>query len=410
MERTKQTIGISFFIKKDRLKNGQYPVYTRITVDGERRDFSLKEWVPVNGWDENHGRAKRASPELTRLNSYMEEVRGKIMHEYREIILNNKKVTAELLKRKFFGLDENSKTLLELIDYHNTHMQEKLARGTLKNYYTTKRYVQKFLKEKKKRADIYLSELSYQFLLEFEQFVRSTPLKDFDPCSNNGLMKHMERLKKVANLAVKTEWLSKNPFELYKLSFKKYDRQFLNESELKAIEESTLSHQALDLTRDLFVFSCYTGLAPVDLRKATPGNIITGVDGELWLHTERAKTKTIVNVPLLPQAIRLIEKYSNHPVAQRKGSLFPLPSDQEINRNLKVIAGICHVDKHMTFYLSRHTFATTVTLNNGVPLETVSKMMGHTKFSTTQIYARILNKKIGEDMAVLRKRLLSDAV
>ena len=183
MERMKQTIGINFFIKKDKLKNGKYPVYTRITIDGERREFSLKEWVPVNGWDGNHGRAKRTSPELITLNSYLEEIRGKIMNEYRELILNNKKVTAELLKRKFFGLDENSKTLLELIDYHNANMQGKLARGTLKNYYTTKKYIEKFLKEKKKRKDIYLSELSYQFLIEFEQFTRSTPLKTSIPAT-----------------------------------------------------------------------------------------------------------------------------------------------------------------------------------------------------------------------------------
>ena len=221
-------------------------------------------------------------------------------------------------------------------------------------------------------------------------------------------MKHIERLKKVVNLAVKIGWLEKSPFELYKLCFKKYDRQFLNDVELKAIEECTLHNQTLNLTRDLFVFSCYTGLAPIDLSKVSPENIITGIDGELWLHTERAKTKTIVNVPLLPQAIKLIEKYHHNPVALRRGRLFPMLTNQEINRCLKIIAGICHIEKYLTFYLSRHTFATTVTLNNGVPLETVSKMMGHMKFSTTQIYARILNKKIGEDMALLKKRLASN--
>lgn len=338
--------------------------------------------------------------------THLEEIRAKAMDAYREILLTTPKATAELVKRKFFGFDASIKSLMELIKYHNTQMEGKLAEGTLKNYRSTARYVTKFLKSTKRREDIYLSELNFQFLLEFEKFVRTTPLKDFDPCHNNGLMKHIERLRKLTRLATQIGWLHKDPFSNYRLSFQKFDRQFLNDKELNTVELCLLQDNMLEITRDLFVFSCYTGLAPIDLSKLRKENIVHGSNGALWIHAEREKTGTAVNVPLLPKALAIMKKYENNPIAMRRGTLFPVMTNQQLNRSLKIIAQLCKIDKFLTFYLSRHTFATTVTLNNGVPLETVSKMLGHTKFSTTQIYARVLNKKIGEDMDALQKRLI----
>ncbi|QES88265.1 site-specific integrase [Rhizosphaericola mali] len=405
MAAQKQTIGIFFFPRKNRTKNGKWPLYIRITVDGERQEFSLKEWILPTSWDETRGAAKGNKPESKEMNTYLEQVRAKVMNAYRELNVENKLITAELLRRKFLGLDETTGTLLELIDYHNENMQNVLTQGTLKNYYSTKRYVLKFLKMKKKRNDLYLSELNYQFLLEFEQFVKQVPLKDFDPCHNNGLMKHIERLKKMVGLAIKLGWLSKDPFVNYKLKFQKFDRPYLNELELKNIELVNINLPLLNIVRDLFVFSCYTGLAPIDLGKLSLDNLVIGVDGGEWIHTERQKTKTIVNVPLLPKAKAIVDKYRDHVVSVRNNRLFPMPTNQEINRELKILAELCNIKKYLTFYMARHTFATTVTLNNGVPLETVSKMMGHTKLSTTQVYARLLNKKIGEDMALLSNKL-----
>ena len=405
MKLNQQTIGISFFVRKSKLKNGQWPIFARITVNKERKDFSIKEWVNAKSWDEKHNRAKNTLPELRQLNTYLESIRSKIMQSYRELQLEGKMVNAETLKRSYFGLDEKAKTLLELMDYHNTQMVGKLAEGTLKNYRSTSRYIQKFLMESKKRSDIFLNELDYRFLLEFEQFVRNTPLKDFDPCHNNGLMKHIERIRKITNLGVRLGWMGRNPFENYRISFQKYDRQFLDKLELDKIEQCILSDSTLLLARDLFIFSCYTGLAPVDLSNLTKNNVINGSNGELWIHTEREKTGTIVNIPLLPKAMEIVQKYNNHPIAIRRNRLFPPLSNQQLNKSLKIIGEICSINKYLTFYISRHTFATTITLNNGVPMETVSKMLGHTKYATTQIYARILNKKIGEDMASLRIRL-----
>ena len=400
-----KTFSVVFLTKKDKIKSGKLPVYMRITVDGNRASLSMKQWVRQEQWSQIKGMGKGNSAEVNSLNLFLERARGKVMNDYKELLLDNKIITAEILKRKFLGMDENTKTLLELIDYHNENMQKVLSPGTLKNYYTTKRYVEKFIREQKKSATIYLSELDYQFLVEFECFIRLHPLKDYDPLDNNGMMKHIERLKKIANFGFKLGWLSKNPFELYKLKFVKYDRSFLNQDELHEIETKEFGNPQLQIVKDLFVFSCYTGLAPIDIYKLSPDEIVAGDDGKLWIYTRRKKTNTTVHVPLLPAPLQLVEKYKNHPLAVSKGKVFPAVTNQEINRGLKIIAEICSIKKHVTFYLARHTFATTITLSNGVPIETVSKMLGHTKLLTTQVYARVLNNKISNDMAALNEKL-----
>jgi integrase len=405
MSKENKTFSVIFLTKKDKERNGKLPVYMRITVDGCRTDLSMKQWVKQEQWSFIKGMAKGNKAEANELNIFLERARGKILNDYNELLLNNRIITAEVLKRMFLGLDENTRTLLELIDFHNENMQKVLSPGTLKNYYTTRRYVAKFIREYKKSTVVYLSELSYQFLVEFEHFIRLHPLKENSPLENNGLMKHIERMKKIANFGFKLGWISQNPFDLYKLKFRKFDRSFLIQAELDALEAKCFENEHLQTVKDLFIFSCYTGLAPVDLNGLCPDNIITGIDGKKWVHTCRQKTKIPVNIPILPPALALIEKYRNHPAAVNKGTVFPPLSNQDINRNLKIIAEICGIKKHFTFYLARHTFATTVTLSNGVPIETVSKVLGHTKISTTQIYARVLNQKIGNDMAILNEKL-----
>ncbi len=280
-----------------------------------------------------------------------------------------------------------------------------LAWGTLKNYFTTKKYVLLFLKKNFKTNDIYLSDLSYQFITEFEFFLRKTvPLDESNPLGNNGIMKHIERLKKIARLGVMMEWMPKHPFERFQLRFQKTERDFLTTQELTLLENFSFSTERLNRVKDLFVFSCYTGLAYIDLFNLTPSNLCIGIDGEYWIKTFRQKTEVAVNVPLLPQALKIIEKYKNDPIVVNKNALVPLFSNQKVNQYLKDVAKECKIQKYINFHLARHTFATTVTLTNGVPIETVSKMLGHTKLSTTQVYVHILQKKISDDMSVLRKK------
>jgi integrase len=261
------------------------------------------------------------------------------------------------------------------------------------------------LEKKHQIKDIPLSELNFQFITELEVFLRQTvPLDPSNPLTNNGIMKHMERFRKMVTLAVKMEWLPKDPFQKYSLKFHKVDKPFLTTEELRKVENTELEISKLNLARDLFVFSCYTGIAYVDLMDLKPTNFYISIDGD-WIKTSRRKTGTPVNVPVLPKAKAIIEKYRDDVRALVKNGMFPTLSNQKMNEYLKQVATACQITKPFSFHTARHTFGTTVTLANGVPIETVSKMLGHTKLSTTQIYARVLEKKIAEDMMVLRQKL-----
>ena len=218
-------------------------------------------------------------------------------------------------------------------------------------------------------------------------------------------MKHIERLCKMVNMAITMDWLVKDPFAKYKQHFDKVERFYLTKEELSAIENKKFSIERLQTVKDLFIFSCYTGLAYIDTMNLTAGNIVKGIDGNDWLITSRQKTDTDVRIPLLPQAEELIKKYHNHPKAVNYGTLFPVISNQKMNAYLKEIADLCNINKAITFHIARHTFATTVTLSNGVPIESVSKMLGHTTIRSTQVYAKVVEQKLSEDMQNLKKRM-----
>jgi site-specific recombinase XerD len=218
-------------------------------------------------------------------------------------------------------------------------------------------------------------------------------------------MKHIERLCKMVNMAVTMDWLAKDPFAKYRQHFDKVERFYLTKEELLAIEKKKFTIERLQVVKDLFLFSCYTGLAYVDTMNLTAGNIIKGIDGNDWLITSRQKTDTDVRIPLLPQAEELIKKYKDHPKAANHGTLFPVISNQKTNAYLKEIADLCNINKAITFHIARHTFATTITLSNGVPIESVSKMLGHTTIRSTQVYAKVIEQKLSEDMQNLKKRM-----
>ena len=264
----------------------------------------------------------------------------------------------------------------------------------MKNYYTTEKYLNKFLNRKLKVNDIYLKQLNYRFIIDFEQFLRNyNPKTKRKTLTNNGVMKHLERFKKMTNLAIKLEWLSKNPFQQFQLKFEKYDRQYLTERELELIENTRFNNERLEKVKDIFIFSCYTGLSYIDVKKLTCHQLVRGIDNRYWIYTKREKTNETVKIPVLPKALEIIEKYKNTQKITNSGSLLPVCSNQKLNSYLKEISKACGIYKNITFHVARHTFATSVMLTNGVPIETVSKLLGHTKLSTTQFYARVIETK-----------------
>jgi len=406
--KTTNTFGIQFIIRANKKDRSDALIYARITINAKRLEISLKRTINPLSWTHSSESVKGTSVEVKQLNKIIEETRYKLRECYQKLQMQNKLISAEAIKNLFLGETKTENTLCSLVDYHNTNMKGVLAHGTLKNYYTTKKYVDLFLRKRFKTNDIYLSDLTYQFITEFEFFLRSTiPLDQSNPLGNNGIMKHIERLKKIARIGAMMEWMPKHPFERFQLRFQKTERGFLTTQELSVIENFSFSKATLNRVKDLFIFSCYTGLAYIDLINLTTSNLCIGMDGEYWIKTFRQKTEVPVNVPILPQAMAIIEKYKKDPVVANKNGLLPLFTNQKVNEYLKEIAKACCINKYVSFHMARHTFATTVTLTNGVPIETVSKMLGHTKMSTTQVYVHILEKKISDDMSLLRQKFRS---
>jgi site-specific recombinase XerD len=406
MKNTTNTFGVIFYLRKYKVTKGKSPIYARITVDGKRVDISVKRNIEEANWNGRKGMAKGSREEIRALNNFLEQIRANIVTHYQEMLIQRKLVTAEALKNQFLGNDKKEHTLCKLADYHNTATKNSLAWGTLKNYGTTQKYIAMFLKQKYGTSDIYLSELTYKFIVDFDFFLRAyTPTDHHKPLSNNGVMKHIERFRKMINMAVRMQWLESDPFAAFKQKYEKVDRGFLTQEELAKIEGRQFEIVRLQWVRDLFVFSCYTGLAYIDVMQLTSANITVGIDGGYWLYTSRQKTSNPVRVPLLPKALEVIEKYKCHPRALASGTLFPVISNQKLNSYLKEVADFCGITKNLTFHLARHTFATTITLTNGVPIESVSKMLGHSDITTTQIYAKVVEKKLSDDMKNLRNKL-----
>jgi integrase len=281
-----------------------------------------------------------------------------------------------------------------------------LAPGTLKNYYTTVKYLKLYINLRYKAKDYPLADLSYQFITDFEHFLRShKPLDHQKPLGNNGVMKHLERFRKIVTMGARLEWLEKDPFTHFQLKFHKTTREYLSVEELERIEKKAFSIPCLQFVRGLFVFSCYTGLAYIDAVQLKPENISIGMDGENWISVSRQKTRQPVRIPILPKAQEVLDTYKDHPRALNAGRVFPNITNQKLSSYLKEIADLCNIQKPLTFHIARHTFATAVTLTNDVPLETVSKLLGHSSIQMTQIYAKIVEQKVSQNMRNLRNTL-----
>ena len=399
--RTNRTFSISFFIRKKKSQPEIGLLYARITVNGKSLEMSLKRTIPTDKWNKSLGKMSGSGPEAYQINRKLEETRALLYNAYDTLLKEDKVITAQIIKARFLGSDQDHKTLQDLLTYHSEKMNKVLKYGTMKNYNTTEKYLKDYLKKHHNTTDTYLKQIDYQFTLGFESYLRDLP-----GLENNGIMKHMERFKKLMRLAQDLDWIEKNPTKRFKLRFKKVDVVYLNKQELEKIKTNEFERTTHKINRDIFVFACYTGLAYADVKALKMEHLQIGIDGRKWIFTRRMKTNTTVRIPLLKEAEEILNRYSNHPKANLNGTLLPVYSNQKTNQYLKEIADEVKIRKKLSFNTARHTFATTVTLANGVPIETVSKLLGHHKISTTQIYARVIDSKISSDIDSLRKKLL----
>ncbi|MFD0798500.1 site-specific integrase [Maribacter chungangensis] len=405
--RSTSTFSVLFWVHSTRIdKNNSAPIYARITINKNRVSISLKQKIDLNLWDSLKQKARGSSETARRTNYYLDETKSELIKSYRDLKNEGKVVTAELVKARYLGEDKKIYSLKDIFKYHNDKMGIKLAPKTLCHYCTTQKYLLAYISDEYKKSDMYLQDLDYSFVLGFESFLRSYKPSHYQGrIGNNAVMKHIQRLRRMVTLAYHIEWIQRDPFVKFKAKMEKKEREFLTKRELEKIETLKTPIERLAVVKDLFIFSCYTGISYGDIMDLTKKSIVRGIDDNRWLMANRNKTGTPFKIPLLPTAESLIQKYENHHRTQFNGKLLPTISNQRLNSYLKEIADLCGIQKNLTFHMARHTFATTVTLTNGVPIETVSKLLGHTKLATTQIYARVIERKLSEDMQNLRERL-----
>lgn len=274
------------------------------------------------------------------------------------------------------------------------------SEGTLKHYKTTRERLLEFLKKRFVRNEISLSLVDYCFLNSFDIYLKT----EYQLKPNTALTYH-KHLKKTFNTGIAMNLISNNPYSSFKVSRTETHRDYLTTQELEQIRNKAFSTLRMVIIRDIFIFACYTGLGYAELKNLSSTHIHLGNDGGKWIIIGRTKTDIRCRVPLLPHAIETLQKYQNFPISQNRGKLLPVHSNQKMNEYLKELASICGISKNLSMHVARHTFATTITLSNGVSIESVSKMLGHISIKTTQIYARIVDAKISEDMAMLKTRL-----
>ncbi|MGQ1911523.1 site-specific integrase [Marinifilum sp. RC60d5] len=399
------TLNISFLIRKNRTnKHGEAPIYMRISVDQQRVEMATGRYINPTSWN---GKLNKAFPRKkggVQINQFLDALKNGIYDHHTAMVKNGEDISAKKLKARFLGKDEGRKTLLQVFEYHNKQISELVgisySPATLQRYVTSLDHIKNFLKHQYNRKDISLHLIKYAFIIDLEHY-----LKTVRKCNSNTTYKYIKNFKKIIILAIKNEWLSKDPFAKYKSSLVEVKREYLTKDELLKLENLKLSIHRLDFVRDIFLFSCYTGLAYIDVSNLTTENIRKGIDGNNWIITQRKKTKVPSNVPLLPVPEQLIKKYSLAPGKKMENNIFPSLSNQKTNAYLKELADLASIDKNLTFHTARHTFATTVTLANGVPIESISSMLGHKNIRTTQIYSKVVNEKVGKDMSKLRKKL-----
>ena len=394
-----------FYLKgKHFQKDVKVPIYLRLTVNGQRTELSISRKVDPEKWNARTGKMKGTNLEANEMNSYLDTVRNKINKIHAQLIDENKPFTSSDIKNLYVGKGEKLKMLIKLFDEHNQQMEKlvgiEFALGTYKRYHTTRSHVAEYIKSEYRKNDIPVQDVDLKFIKGFEYF-----LKVSKECNHNSALKYVNNFKKIIRIAVGNDWISKDPFYNYKVQFKTVEREFLSKEELQTLINKEIEGDRLNVVRDMFVLCCFTGLAYVDIQSLRPDEIYENEEGGLYIKSKRTKTDTGFTIPLLPTAVANIEKYKDHPKVVNKDCVIPVLSNQKSNAYLKEIADRCNIKKTLTPPLARHTFATTVTLTNGVPIETVGKMLGHKNLRTTQHYAKIIDSKVEEDMKVLREKL-----
>ena len=398
------SVSILFYIKRSKANSdGICPIYVRVTILTKRFEFSSKKFVNPEKWSNEGSKVKGSGEDARSINNHLDNIKSKVLEAEKKLFKRDIVLTSENLKTELLGTQERARTLIPIFEDHNNKIKElvgkEYAQGTLERYITSLKHTVAFLQWKYKVADIEISKIDHAFITDYEFYLRS-----IQNCANNTAVKYIKNFNKIIKICLANHWIDRNPFANYKSKVKEVERVYLSEEEIQSIIAKDFKIERLALVRDIFLFSCFTGLAYIDVKNLTKAHISIGIDGEKWIFTHRQKTESASKIPILPVTQMIIDKYEDHPECINQNKLLPILSNQKMNAYLKEIATVCEIDKELTFHIARHTFATTVTLTNGVPIESVSKMLGHKNLRTTQHYAKVLDKKVSEDMKILRDK------
>lgn len=400
---------LHFYAKSTKANaTGLFPIYVRLTVEGKRFEYSSKKFIEPSKWSNELSRMKGNSEEARSINSLLDFTKNQINEIQFELLKDNITLNIEEFKNRLLGTKIRERMLIPIFKEHNSKIKELLgieyAPGTLERYETSLKHTSNFLFWKYNITDINIDKIDHAFITDYEFYLRTVR-----KCANNTAVKYIKNFNKIIKLCLANDWLDKNPFANYKSKVKEVERVYLSEEEIQSIINKDFKTERLSLVRDIFLFSCFTGLAYIDVKNLTKSHISFGIDGEKWVFTHRQKTESASKIPILPVTQMIIDKYENHPQCNNEDKLLPILSNQKMNAYLKELADICNIEKELTFHIARHTFATTITLTNGVPIESVSKMLGHKNLRTTQHYAKVLDRKVSEDMKILKDKFLSNS-
>ncbi|WP_337600206.1 site-specific integrase [Alistipes ihumii] len=399
----RSTFKVLFYLKRQAEQNGKAPIMGRITINGTISQFSCKLSISPKLWDTKANKAAGKSMAAQRINEKLENIKTNIGKQYQRICDRDSYVTAEKVRNAWQGFGDGYQLLLQTFNAYLAEFEQKRvgkdrAASTLENYGRSRRYLSGFLQYEYKLEDIPFRELKRDFIEKYVVYLST--VRGMLPGS---IITPVKKLKLMSYTAFRNGWITSDPFAGYRYRVEYRDRRFLSESELRAVMNAQLPNYKTAIVRDIFVFCCFTGLSYADVKKLTHDDIHTDERGDMWIIDHRQKTGTQFRVKLLPVAKELAERYSRLKLPENK--IFPVKDRDSMNMSLRHVAHHAGLSFSPTMHEARHTFSTTVTLSQGVPLETVSKMLGHKHITTTQIYAKITNDKIGRDMDALREKL-----
>lgn len=395
----RSTFKVLFYVNGSKEKNGIVPIMGRVTINGSVAQFSCKQSIHKDLWDVKGNRAKGKSKESRNINLALDNIKAQIIKHYQRISDREAFVTAEMVRNAYQGIGTEYETLLRAFDKENEAFAKRVGKdrslSTYQKYLTVRKYLAEFIKVHYKRTDIAMNELTEDFIRDYCLYLRNEV-----GLAQSSVWIYSIPLKHIVTTAHYNGKIARNPFAQYKVAPDHKERGFLTEDELQAFTTIELNNPDLELARDLFVFGCWTGISFIDIKNLTTENI-TILGGSPWIVSKRQKTGVPFQIKLMDIPMQIIKRYEPYRISN---TLFNIGSHDTINKRIKEVAKMCGIEKRTSFHLSRHTFAV-LALNYGMPIESVSKILGHTNITTTQIYAKVTNTKLEHDISMFESRV-----